>query len=96
MNTLSCCRQARPRSRFWKVNRQGCLNQPSSGVLIVAAMIVKKGGKCGTMERLVRCAATDTCFEIGIDRQFIAAQFRFRANCASAIAAAPVGGRVHR
>jgi hypothetical protein len=63
---------------------------------MVAAMIVKKGGKWETMERLVRYAAADTCFEIGIDLQFIAAQFRFRANCASAIAAAPVGGRVHR
>ena len=63
---------------------------------MVAAMIVKKGGKCGTMDRLVSCTATDTCFEIGVDRQFIVAQFRFRANCASAIAAAPVGGRVHR
>jgi len=65
--------------------------------LIVETMIVKKEGKCEIMEQLVSCTATDTCFEIGICCQFISAQFRFRANCASAMAiTTPVGGRVYR
>lgn len=97
MHTTSFYRRARLKSRSWKVDRQALPIYPSSGVLVFEVMIVKKEVKRGMMERLVSCAMTDTYLEIGISCQFIAAQFRFRANCASAMTIAlPVGDRVHR
>jgi hypothetical protein len=97
MHTTSCYRRERPRSSLWNFDSQEFPNDTSQQFLISAAIIMNNGGKYRGMEPFAISDEMDSCFEIGIRRQFTATQLRFRADCASAIAAAaPVGGCVHR
>jgi hypothetical protein len=97
MHTTSCYRRARPRSSLWNFDSQEFPNNISQQVLIYSDIIMNNGGKYRGMEPFAISGEMNACFEIGIRCQFSATQLRFRADCASAIAAAaPVGGCVHR